>query len=68
MHMQKQRHQLFLTTVHTGAAEHVEGEGEAVESIAAEGNHSGAIYNLSGQKVEKAEKGIYIVGNKKIAY
>lgn len=52
----------------TGAAEHVEGEGEAVESIAAEGNHSGAIYNLSGQKVEKAEKGIYIVGNKKIAY
>ncbi|MBO7068284.1 MAG: hypothetical protein J6W52_06350 [Bacteroidaceae bacterium] len=39
----------------------------AINSISAEQTKSGAIYNLSGQRVSKATKGIFIVDGKKVA-
>ena len=43
-------------------------EGNAVEGIAAEANNSKsfAIYNLAGQRVAKAVKGLYIINGKKV--
>lgn len=43
-------------------------DGSAVESIATEanGNKSFAIYNLAGQRVAKAVKGLYIINGKKV--
>ena len=42
-------------------------EGSAVEGIAAEtGNKSFAIYNLAGQRVAKAVRGLYIINGKKV--
>jgi hypothetical protein len=40
---------------------------DAINSISAEQTKSGAIYNLSGQRVSKATKGIFIVDGKKVA-
>ena len=39
----------------------------AIEGISAEQTKSGAIYNLAGQRVSKANKGIYVVDGKKVA-
>jgi len=40
---------------------------DAINSIKAEETKSGAIYNLNGQRVSKATKGIYVVDGKKYA-
>ena len=37
----------------------------AIEGISTENNH-GDIYNLNGQRVDKAQKGLYIVNGKKV--
>lgn len=44
------------------------GEATAIGSIEAEGENgqSAAIYDLSGRRVQKAQKGFYIVGGKKV--
>lgn len=42
------------------------GEADAIQSVKAEGQNNGAIFNLAGQRVEKAQKGIYIVNGKKV--
>lgn len=39
----------------------------AINSIDAEQTKSGVIYNISGQRVSKATKGIYVVDGKKVA-
>lgn len=39
----------------------------AINGISAEQTKSGAIYNLAGQRVSKANKGIYVVDGKKVA-
>ncbi len=39
---------------------------DAIEALKAKEAADGAIYNLSGQRVEKAQRGIYIVGGKKV--
>ena len=39
----------------------------AIKSISAEETKSGVIYNLNGQRVSKATKGIYVVDGKKVA-
>jgi hypothetical protein len=39
----------------------------AINSISAEQTKSGAIYNMAGQRVSKANKGIYVVDGKKVA-
>ena len=38
----------------------------AVKGIEAAGEEAGAIYNLAGQRVEKAVKGVYIINGKKV--
>ena len=38
----------------------------AVKGVEAAGEEAGAIYNLAGQRVEKAVKGIYIINGKKV--
>ena len=38
--------------------------GELVKTL--EGDNGQQVYNLSGQRVEKAKKGLYIVGGKKV--
>jgi len=40
---------------------------DAINSIKAEETKSGAIYNLNGQRVSKATKGIYVIDGKKYA-
>lgn len=43
------------------------GLGDATAIVAAKGaQKSGAVYNLGGQRVEKAVKGVYIIGGKKV--
>lgn len=42
-------------------------EGTAINSISAEQTKSGVIYNMNGQRVSKATKGIYVVDGKKVA-
>lgn len=44
----------------------VDGETTAIEGVAAEGQQNGAVYNLNGQRVEKAGKGLYIQNGKKV--
>jgi len=44
----------------------VDGEATAIEGISAESQLNGKVYNLSGQQVEKAQKGIYVVNGKKV--
>ena len=39
----------------------------AIKSISAEQTKSGVIYNVAGQRVSKATKGIYVVDGKKVA-
>jgi hypothetical protein len=41
--------------------------GTAINSISAEQTKSGVIYNIAGQRVSKATKGIFIVDGKKVA-
>jgi hypothetical protein len=41
--------------------------GDAINSISAEQTKSGVIYNMAGQRVSKATKGIFIVDGKKVA-
>ena len=42
------------------------GNTTGLETIAAQQPADDSIYNLQGQKVEKARKGIYIINRKKI--
>ena len=42
-------------------------DGTAINSISADQTKSGVIYNLSGQRVSKATKGIFIIDGKKVA-
>ena len=42
------------------------GEATAIEGIAAEKSFSGEVYNLQGQRVTNAVKGLYIVNGKKV--
>ncbi len=44
----------------------VDGEATAIEGVSAESQLNGKVYNLSGQQVEKAQKGIYVVNGKKV--
>jgi hypothetical protein len=46
----------------------VKGEGDAtdVDMAADDDQQSTDVYDLTGRRVEKAEKGIYIVGSKKM--
>lgn len=44
----------------------VDGEATAIEGIAAEKAMSGEIYNLNGQRVKTAKKGIYVVNGKAV--
>ena len=39
----------------------------AIDSIDGESVANGAIFNLAGQRVQKAQKGVYIIGGKKVA-
>ena len=41
-------------------------EATAIDGIAAEKVGNGEIYNLQGQRVVKAQKGLYIVNGKKV--
>ena len=40
---------------------------DAIKSISAEQTKSGLIYNLNGQRVSKAQKGVFVVDGKKVA-
>ena len=40
---------------------------DAIKSISAEQTKSGVIYNMAGQRVSKATKGIYVIDGKKVA-
>jgi len=42
-----------------------EGDATAIEALANEAENAGAIYNLNGVRVNKAQKGIYIQNGKK---
>ena len=42
------------------------GETTAIEGVAAEKANDGAVYNLQGQRVVKAQKGLYIINGKKV--
>ena len=42
-----------------------DGETTAIESVETMQNANGTVYNLNGQRVEKAQKGLYIVNGKK---
>jgi hypothetical protein len=42
-------------------------EGTAINSISADQTKSGVIYNIAGQRVSKATKGIFIIDGKKVA-
>lgn len=44
----------------------IDGETTAIESLNGETKTDGAIYNLAGQRVNKAVKGLYIVNGKKM--
>lgn len=44
----------------------IDGEATAIEGIAAEKAQDGVIYNLQGQRVVKAQKGLYIINGKKV--
>ena len=44
----------------------VDGETTAIEGINAESKADDAVFNLAGQRVNKAQKGIYIVNGKKV--
>ena len=44
------------------------GDPDAIENVNVNDNaNSGAIYNMAGQRVDKAQKGIYVVDGKKVA-
>ena len=42
-----------------------EGDATAIQAIATEAENSGAVYNLNGVRVNKAQKGVYIQNGKK---
>ena len=42
-------------------------EGTAINGISADQTKSGVIYNLNGQRVNKAVKGVYVIDGKKVA-
>ncbi len=42
------------------------GEATAIESVEANTNDNGAIYDLSGRRVQKTTKGLYIINGKKV--
>lgn len=44
----------------------VDGEATAIEGVNADSNVEGEIFNLAGQRVNKAQKGIYVVNGKKV--
>ena len=44
----------------------LDGEATAIEGIAAENVQNGEVYNLQGQRVMKAQKGLYIINGKKV--
>ena len=44
----------------------IDGEATAIEGITAGGSMPGKVYNLNGQQVEKAQKGLYIVNGRKV--
>ena len=46
---------------------YVELNPDAINAISAEQTKSGVIYNLNGQRVSKAQKGIFVVDGKKVA-
>jgi len=48
-----------------GPAAAVAGTVDGIGNVKAEAG-SEAIYNLSGQRVSKAGKGVYVIGNKKV--
>ena len=61
-------HTAYLPALADGARSFIAlGEATAIDGIAAETlKADGAVYNLQGQRVEKAQKGLYIVGGKKM--
>lgn len=48
------------------AALFIDGVATAIEGINADANNDATIFNLAGQRVNKAQKGIYIVNGKKV--
>ena len=42
------------------------GNADAIQTVETETAQNGAIYNLAGQRVEKAVKGIYVINGKKV--
>ena len=44
----------------------LDGETTAIEGIATEKVMNGEVYNLQGQRVVKAQKGLYIINGKKV--
>ena len=48
------------------AALFIDGVATAIEGINADDNNDATIFNLAGQRVQKAQKGIYIVNGKKV--
>lgn len=44
----------------------VDGEETAIEGITVTESENGSVYNLNGQRVNKAQKGLYIVNGKKV--
>ncbi|MCR4919128.1 MAG: hypothetical protein K5928_04845, partial [Prevotella sp.] len=43
-----------------------DGEATAIDGLAGEKTVGGEIYNLQGQRVTKAQKGLYIIDGKKV--
>ena len=54
----RENYQLYLISV-------VNGESQHIASVSADKNHN-AIYNLQGQRLQKTQKGLNIVGGKKL--
>ena len=44
----------------------VDGETTAIEGISTDNSENGNVYNLNGQRVEKAQKGLYIMNGRKV--
>ncbi len=57
---------ITYTTANGEAVNAPEGDATAIDTIEADGLNNAVIYNLNGQRVEKAEKGLYIINGKKV--
>ena len=44
-----------------------EDDPDAINSIEAEGENGSAIYNMAGQRVSKAQRGVFIMNGKKVS-